>query len=648
MSGHKVVVTTCTRDCPDTCGIDAHITGNRLVGLTGAKGHEITHSFLCRKAANYIRRVYSPDRLLKPIRKVDGQWQEMGWDEAFSLLSAIIGRTIDSYGSLAILHYQSGGSLGALKMLNKRFFNLLGGVTEAVGSLCGGAGIAGQVMDFGHRTSHDPVDLLNSKLIIVWGRNPSETNTHLIPILKDARARGAKVVLIDPVNTDTAKFCDMHISSNPGMDGYLALGMARAIFDSGKVDTEFTLGYCEGFEAYQAMVNSYDMEFLSKASGVSVGQIEQLARLYAERKPAAIVCGWGLQRYQWGAETFRLIDALSAITGNIGIPGGGVNHGKDEQEYFDQAVKGKDLAKHIRTVPKPLIGQAIKELDDPPIKMAFINGANPLNQSPDAKTAIEAFREIDIVVVFEQFMTDTAANADIVLPVTTFLEETDVVGSFWHNFVGPVNPAIEPVGESKPDFEIYQGLAERLGIGDEMAGTADDWLKKIIAPLRADGIRLEALKEKHLRIPKAPMVAFEKGAFKTESGKFRFVTEFSNPDFSSADYPLALLTPHSRRWVHSQVPLNDHDLPVEAKVNPKTAASCGIEDNGAARIVSSAGSIAVVVKHDERIKEGIVYLEQGRWIKFNQSANQVTSAIMSDEGQNACYYQTTVRLEKDE
>jgi anaerobic selenocysteine-containing dehydrogenase len=220
------------------------------------------------------------------------------------------------------------------------------------------------------------------------------------------------------------------------------------------------------------------------------------------------------------------------------------------------------------------------------------------------------------------------------------------VASYWHSFISPVNPAIEPVGEAKSDFDIYQGIASRLGIGHEMAGTANDWLRKIIAPLNDMGITLEALKEGHMRIPSAPLVAFEQGAFKTKSGKFRFVTDFSNPSLGSKEYPLFLLTPHSSRWIHSQVLPEDHGSPVDARVNPATARAYEVEDGSAARVVSPKGSVDVIIKHDEGLKEGIVYIEQGSWGMFGKSVNQLTHAIMSDEGQNACYYQTTVHLEK--
>lgn len=646
MSDHKTVLTTCTRDCPDACGIVAHVAHGKLIGLTGVPDHEITKGFLCRKAIEYIHRVYSPNRIPAPLRKTQDGWEEMSWDTALDLVATIVKKNIDTHGSLSILHYQGAGSLGALKMLNKRFFNLLGGVTEADGSLCGGAGIAGQTADFGYRTSHDPLDMLNSKLIILWGRNPAETNMHLIPILKEAQSQGTRVILIDPVTTDTRKFCDMQIKPSPGMDGYLALGMAKVILDSGYADQEFIDNYCKNFDGYKEMVDRFDLESLSNLSGVSVEDTKQLAKLYSGRKPATIILGWGLQRYQWGAETFRLIDALGAITGNMGVPGGGVNHGREESTYFDRSVKGKEFAKHSRNIPKPLLGKAIEELYDPPIKMAFINGANPLNQSPDAKSVIEAFKNIGFAVVFEQFMTDTAEAADIVLPVTTFLEETDIAGSYWHSLIGPVNPVINPVGEAKTDLEIYQALADRLGIGHGMAGSADEWIMKIMKPLSKYGITIDSLKQEHTRVPEIPMVAFENQVFETESGRYEFITEFPEIALCSDDYPLVLLSTHSRRWIHSQVLPEEDTSPVEVKINPNTSRNYGIEDGEAVRIVSTAGDISVTVKLDEGVKENVILASQGRWIKYGQSFNQLTSSLMSNEGRNACYYQTAVRIEK--
>ncbi|HEY3373585.1 MAG TPA: molybdopterin-dependent oxidoreductase [Candidatus Aquicultor sp.] len=646
MTERQIIKTTCPRDCPDTCGIDAYVTAGTIVGLSGDNSHAITHKFLCRKALNFGKRVYSQDRVVHPLQKVDGNWQQISWGDALETITDRIKSTIDEFGSLAILHYQSAGSLGALKMLNKRFFNLIGGVTEASGSLCGGAGIAGQTLDFGYRTCHDPLDLLNSKFIILWGRNPSETNIHLVPILKEARSRGARIVLIDPVASDTSKFCDMHIAPRPGMDGYLAIAMAKVITGECLHDSDFIDNYGQNYDAYQGILNSISLEEASAACGVDIKRIELCARHYAKAKPAAIVLGWGMQRYEWGAETFRFIDALGAITGNIGVSGGGVSHGRDEAEYFDQSVKGKEFAKHTRKVRKPMLGEALGKLNEPQVKLAFINGANPLNQSPDLKSVKNAFKKIDFVVVLEQFMTDTAESADIVLPVTTYLEEADIVGSYWHSYVGLVNPIIKPIGEAKSDLEIYQLLAERLGFGAEMGGSPEQWIRRLIKPLENGGITFNSLKAGNMRIPFIEDVPFSDKNFKTDSGKFNFVTEFSRPVFGSDEYPLVLLSTHSRQWMHSQVLPNEHKEKLTARIHPVTAGNYGISDGETVFIVSSKGKVAAQFCCTEGVREGVVEVKQGHWAKYHQSLNQVTEAIMSRDGQNACYYQTTVKLQK--
>ncbi|MBI4733403.1 MAG: molybdopterin-dependent oxidoreductase, partial [Rubrobacteridae bacterium] len=528
------IITTCTMDCPDNCGITAHVSCDKVVALAGIREHEITGLLLCRKSSKFIERVYSKERVLKPLKKVDGQWAEVSWDDALDEIAGKIKEVIEKYGSTAILHYQSAGSLAALKMLNKRFFNLLGGVTEASGSLCGGAATKGQTLDFGKRACHDPLDHRNSRLIILWGRNPVETNLHLVPILKAAQSKGAKVVLIDPLATDTVKFSDKHIKPTPGMDGYLAIGIAKMILDSGKYNKAFVERYCNNFEGFKRLVNSYSIRQLSKLSGVPADEIKMLSEMYGQIKPAAIICGWGLQRYQWGAELFRLIDALGAITGNIGISGGGVSHAKDGFEFFDMDLKGKNFAKQTREIAKPLLAIELLKLNEPPINIAFINGANPVSQSPNATGVRQALSGIETMVVFEQFMTDTAQIADYVLPVTTFLEETDVVASYWHNMVGLVNRVIEPRGEARSDLQIYQALASRLGIEDKMRGTPEEWIEKAIAPLTFHKINIDTLKiHGHKRVPDAAMVPFENRKFETDSERMNLIQEFNAAHFTN-------------------------------------------------------------------------------------------------------------------
>jgi anaerobic selenocysteine-containing dehydrogenase len=334
-------------------------------------------------------------------------------------------------------------------MVNRRFFNLLGGATFAGGSLCGGAGIAAQSRDFGLRTSHDPLDLLNSRLILIWGRNPAWTNVHLVPILNEARRKGAPVVLVDPIATATAGLVDLHVAPRPGSDAFLALGMAKAAIESGAVDQAQVRGCSENYDGFVGLAGRVDLQQIGEVTGLSSQEIIELARLYCQRKPAAILTGWGVQRRRNGANIYRFLDALGMVTGNVGRPGGGVSHGRDEWRWFDRSVCLPHLARERREIPKPQMGWGLLGAGEPPIKVAVISGSNPVNQCPNSGLVRKGLDAVDFKVVLDMFMTDTASLADVFLPTTHFLQEQDLVGSYWHNYVMPVNVAQARLGEER-------------------------------------------------------------------------------------------------------------------------------------------------------------------------------------------------------
>ena len=575
MSATRTVVTTCTRDCPDGCGMLAEVRDGKLVGLRGNPDHPITRGFLCSRASNYVRRVYSPNRITTPLKKVDGEWKRASWDEALDMAAGKIARFRDEYGPLSILHYFENGSTAGLKLLTRRFFNLLGGATTVGGSLCGGAGIAGQTLDFGLRTAHEPTDIPNSRLVILWGRNPMATNVHLVPFLREAKKRGAKLVLIDPLRTRTAEMCDLHLQPLPGSDGYLAAAMARVILEEGLADEAFISGHTEGFDGYRAALEGCSTEWLAEQCGLEPTQIRDLALLYGQTKPASIWTGWGLQRREFGAEIFRLIDALAALTGNIGIPGGGVSHGMEEREYWDAGLVADRAARYRREIPRPVIGEGILRADDPPIKMIAVTCGNPANQAPASLKVREAFGKAEFVMVVDSFLTDTADTAHLFLPATSPFEEEDLVGSFGHHWLGPVNPAIEPVGEARTDLQIFQAIAERLGI-EGMRGTTKEWLQKLAAPLAPHGITLGMLQAGPARPPHAPAVPFEGGAFPTPSGRFQFASELPPNPASGRGERFVLLSTHPETSIHAQILPEDQGELMAVRMNPADAGRLGL------------------------------------------------------------------------
>ena len=645
----KKIYTSCTLDCPDGCGIIAHVDNGRVVKLEGHPDHEFTKGYLCAKTYRFPKRLYSAERQLHPLKRADGSidspWVRVGWDEALDLVADKIRQFKADTGSLSIMHYQRTGSWGATKKLNHRFWNLLGGVTTPRGSLCSGAARAGQKLDFGIRLGHDPSDIVNSKLVLLWGRNPLATNLHVVPLLKTVRDQGGRVILVDPVKCESATICDHHVQPRVATDASLALALAKVILEEGLEDKDFIAHHTHGFADFRALLDSHSLTSLSGRCSVAVDDLRELARAYATTKPASILLGWGLNKYKSSAEMFRCVDALAALCGQIGIPGGGVTHGYDTQRLFDKTVEASDRAQFHRTIPEPLLGRGLLETADPPIRMMFVTGGNPVNQSPNSNLVAKALKKLEFVVVVDSFLTDTTDYAHVFLPTTTFLEEEDALVSWGHNVLGGVNPAIEPVGESRSDLWIMQQLADRLGIGEDMAGTPRDWLRRIMGPMEAKGVTVDALLHGPIRCPVAPLIPFADKAFPTKSGRFEFITKVDVEQRKDGAFPLTLVTNFSKKWLLSQMTEAEHPKLATVRVGTDWAASHAIENGQQMRLRSAAGELVVEVQVDPRVGKDMVIMAVGTWIKRGGGANILTDDVMSNFGEMAAYGETRVVLE---
>lgn len=646
----KLVYTSCTLDCPDGCGIVAHVRDGRVVKLEGHPTHEFTRGYLCGKTYQYPERVYSAERQLYPLKRenglTSGNWQRISWDEALDIVCAKIRHYLDDVGPLSIMHYQRTGSWGATKQLSRRFWNLLGGVTVASGSLCSGAARAGQALDFGTRLGHDPSDLANSRLVLLWGRNPMATNLHVVPLLKEVRKRGGEVILIDPIRCESAVLCDRHVQPRVATDAELAMAMAKVILEEGLEDRGFIENHTHGYAEFRALLDAQSLPDLCRTCGVAEEDVRSLARRYATTRPAAILLGWGLNKYQHSAEMFRCVDALGALCGHIGVAGGGVTHGYATQRHFDKKLEAGHLAKHTRAIPEPLLGRGLLESRDPPVRMMFVNGGNPVNQSPNSNLVARAFSMLEFVVVVDSFLTDTADHAHVFLPTTTFLEEEDILVSWGHNIIGGVNPVIAPVGEARSDLWIFQQLAQRLGIGDDMAGTPREWLKRIFAPMESHGLKIEDVLEQPVRCPVAPMVPYADRVFPTKSGKYEFIGTFHNPSRTLPEFPLTLVTNFSRKWLLSQILEKDHQGIVFIRIGVKTAERFRIEHAEKVIVRSAVGQLTVEVRIDPKVGPDMVVMPVGTWIKHGGGANVLTEDIVSNFGQMAAFGETRVTLER--
>jgi anaerobic selenocysteine-containing dehydrogenase len=642
----STVRTTCTRDCPDTCAVVAYVENGRVVKLQGDPTHPTTRGFLCQKTYQYPTRVHSADRILHPLKRSKGGWTRITWDEALDTLAERLTTLKLHDGSLSVLHYQSAGSMGLLKALNHRFFNLWGGVTEAVGSLCSGAGIAGQLKSYGAVRSHAPQDLLNSRTIVLWGRNPIVTNVHMLPFLKAAREQGATVVVIDPRRSETVKYADQYVAIKPGGDPYLALGVAQALCRQGWVDREFVTSATANFAAFERLLESVDGDTIIDRTGLSGDVIADLARLYGTQRPGSIHLGMGLQRWMAGAEVFQLINALAALTGNIGVPGAGVNYASRLPSLLDLSWLAEQRAEARRFMLRPSIGRDLLTPHDPPVRLAWICGANPVTQALNSDIVRQALARLEYVVVNDIYLTDTAQYAHLFLPTTTFLEEEDlVVTDWWHSYFGYVRPATPPCGQARSDLSIFQGVAERLGFGSEMDGSPGAWIERLIAPMRGYGITLDRLRDEGwVRHPLAQDVPFADRTFYTGSGKFEFPTTCEEVFQPAPDYPLYLISGKTNTRLNSQVLDRERDILPRVSVHPDVLAAVGLLEGEEAVVESPFGHMHVRVHADAEQRHDTVFTGQGAWLSAGGTPNQLTGNVISHHGQLGAYNHVSVRV----
>ncbi|HJM42703.1 MAG: molybdopterin-dependent oxidoreductase [Nitrospinota bacterium] len=683
----KTIRTTCALDCQDACGIDADVEDGRVVRLRGAQDHPYTEGFLCIRLNRFLDRLYGPERVTRPRRKTKSGWREIAWDDALDLAAEKFRAAVDEYGSTSILYYMDVGSFGISKQYNIRLFNRLGGPTVASGSLCLGAGLAGMLQSLGRVSGHDPSDLFNSRMIVLWGRNPAAYAVHLVPLIRRERERGIEIVLIDPVRTESAKFCDRHYAPRPGGDGFLALAICKHLLDSGKADQDFLENRSANPEAVERMAESFSWDRLAVGSGLPPETLREIARLFERNHPACILMGKGPQHYRQGTEITRLILAAAAVSGNIGVPGGGLQYSSDFWSPFDRSLMGEAFITKRRTAPKGILGEAILNIQNPPtggsvpptgesdlpLRAAFINGGNPVTQCPNSKKVAKALRSIDFVTVVDQFMTDTAECADLFLPCAMFLEERDVRPASWNPYVGPVIPAAAPLDGVKTDWEIIGGLAKRMGVEDPYLGEpVEKLLEGVLAPMAEHGLDPKRAMSEVFRKPNTPDVAFAEGDFSTRSGKFEFLEAWEPdglggangtdspvggtdraegpgpPDGEDDPYPLNLLSLKDPKSQASQT-LESTQERREAKawLHPETAARFGVKENAEGRLVSAHGSYPVKFVLDDGVRIDVCVARAGGWLKKDRGVNVLTGDILSTYGETPGYYETKVRVVMD-
>lgn len=660
----KTIKTTCTLDCWDSCSMLAEVENGELISLKGDPRNPVTGAALCEKGYNHLKMRTHSERLTTPLIRKEGVLVESSWDEALDLVASKLDTLRKDYPATALMHITSAGNTGIIKRLDQRFFNAFGGVTTAVGSLCAGAGNEAQRFDFGRCLHHEPTDLMNSRMIILWGRNPVATGQHMVPWIKKAKEKGAYLVVIDPLHTETTRLADLHLMPRPGTDGALALAIANIIDNEGLLDMEFIKNNTLGFDEFRKIYDGFDPGRASQITGIDEDQIIDLAKAYGTNKPASIILGFGIQRYSNGGDTVRAIDALGAITGNIGRKGGGVSYNNHVTDHvFNKApLTAPQLAVHKRTYKIARLAEEINTLNDPPIRFIYTARANPITQNMDTEKVVKAFESVDFKLTLDMFLTDTAKLSDVVLPVNHFLEEDNIVmPPSNHSYINYCNKTVEPPRGVKSELEILNELAVRLAIAEFPIKTAEEWLEEAMLPLKVKyGIDIEILKEAPFKVPEVLDIPWSDKSFHTPSGKYEFYSHTAKKEgFSpiaeyreitakrSEEYPFYLLTPHLRGSLHSQqYVLMGEDHTPTVYMNDSNAQRLGIEDKELVHVSTEKGKIEARLSIDTNIPEDRVKIYEGWWLQRNGGINRLVPEVICQMGLLAAYYEVVCKVEK--
>lgn len=662
----------CTLDCADCCKFNVYVKNDDIIKIEGDKEHPYTKGFICKKGLAHLKRLNHSKRIYKPLIKINDKWKEIEFDEAINIMVKKLSYYKSKFGSKSVLYYEQYGNGTVLKSIGEKFFNFYGGVSLSKGGPCWSAGIAAQKLDFGDSRSHSLEDMLNSKNIFVWGKNPANTTIHTMQMIKRAKKKGSKIIVIDPIETATAKLADKYIKIKANGDKALALAMGQIIIKNKLYDEKYIRLYVNGFEEYKSYILSLNIKDLSKECGVEIYTIEELVKLYCQ-KYSTILLGFGMQKYKNGGMTIRLIDALGAITGQIGFSGGGVNYANkvypkilntdpyDSEKFSNNRYYYTNEISEF--IEKCNLGNTyykndifINHEDDKgdyelniPIKMAIITKSNLLNQLANINNLKRALSKVEFKVCFDMFITDTVKECDLFIPVTSQLESEDLLFSSMMNPYLVYNEKIlEPQEKLMDEYYFFMEVAKRLKMSNYPIVTKKEYLEKVIYPLKniSSDISLEYLKNNYFTLHKD--VAWSDKNFVNESGKFEIINCEEIKKFEANKYKdiskLRLLTNHGRDSLSSQHFMDDDGIAI-AYINEKEAKRSNINNNEIIYLKSENGQIKVKINIDKSIGDNIIMMFVGWWERHG-NPNFLTNSGISDIGGQITYNETFVEIIK--
>lgn len=675
LSGEIAVRGGCQHDCPDTCAWQVTVRDGVAIRLAADADHPYTRGSLCPKVHRYLDRVYNPDRIIRPLRRIgekgSGRFAEITWEDALDEIAIRLSAAMATHGRATVMPFSHQGSMGILqeRSLDRRFFATLG-ATRLLRNYCGWTASAAIKATLGSTTPMLPEDIVHSRLIVLWGTNTVLTNPHLWRLITGARKEGARVVAVDPLLSQTARAADLHIRPRPGTDAALALGLMYVILRDETFDREYVEAHTSGLPRLREAVADITPEACERTTGVPAHLVEALATEYATVRPAVIRLMLGLEKHRHGAATVRAITSLPALVGAWRDRGGGLLHLTNDLHFEALNLDGVQIPAledpAVRSVHWAQIGHALTSLEDPPITALIVYNSNPAVSAPETKRVVAGLSRDDLfTVVHEQTLTETARYADIVLPATTMIEHWDLLRSWGQTYLTLNRPAIEPAGDAVSVTELFRRVATALGMQQPHLHTPD--LDLIRTALDSDHPHLRGITfDRLLEGGWAPLALpedwrpFAQGGFGTPSGRFEFAggeaadlglgeTPEVRVAESSPHYPLSLIaSKRERRLINTTyTELHGHPEAIGVSVHPEDADFRGIGDGDAVRIYNAMGEITAVARlSSEDVPPGVIAASFG-WPPLpgvRDALNTLTSDTVADISGGGTFYDTRVEL----
>jgi anaerobic selenocysteine-containing dehydrogenase len=658
--------TACPLDCPDACSLEVGVEQGRVRRIGAGPRNPYTREFICGKVRSYADHVESPERILHPgIRegqKGEGRFRRVGWDEALDRIAQEMHRVTRESGGESILPVSYGGSNGLITQdtTDARLFRRLK-ASRLARTVCAAPTRVAADGLYGRMAGVALADYVHAGLIVVWGTNPGASGIHFVPVVREARRRGARLVVVDPRATGLAEEADLHLAPLPGTDLVLALAVIRSLFEEGGADTEFLERHATGAAELRRRAAGWSFEKASQVCGIGAGDLAAFARLYAETNPAVIRCGWGLERNRNGGSAVAAVLALPAVAGKFGVRGGGYTMSNSAVYGLEAEAAACEPEPATRILNMNRLGETLVSSPDPPIRLLFVYNCNPLVTLPEQEKVRRGLRRGDLfTVVFDQVLTDTAQYADVVLPATTFLEHRDLSKGYGALILQDVVPVIPAAGEARSNPEVFADLCRRTGLARPGEPSTAEEIRDAILRAHPDGARYrQGLEGAGFALPgcgDAP-VQFRDVLPRTPDRKIHLVPESldheapgglyvyrPNPD--AGRYPLTLISPATSRTISSSLG-QLRESPARVDLHPADAAARGIRDGDRVRIHNDRGEVHCLARIDPAVREGVAVLPKGLWTRSTlngSTSNALVPDTLADLGGGACFNDARVEV----